>query len=114
MYELVGAAVVGLVLGVALGIVSAVLARRRAQRSILPPKPVEVRPALVERVEQVFDTEVFTAAIVEQVRREKSHTVPLRPEQRVKMIQQRLSRAWGDRAYSDAVTHRIESFLKEG
>ena len=62
--------------------------------------------------EQVFDTEVFTAAIVEQVRREKAHPVPLRPEQRRRMIQQRLSRVWGDRAYSAAVLQRIESFLK--
>jgi hypothetical protein len=55
---------------------------------------------------------VFFAALLEQGRREleveqRSRRLRYRPDQSVRAVQQRLSRSWGKRAYSEKVRLRI-------
>jgi hypothetical protein len=55
---------------------------------------------------------VWLAAFLEQARREAEHRLPYREDQRVRAIQQRLSRAWGKRALGVRLRRRIERELR--
>jgi heme exporter protein D len=57
---------------------------------------------------------VWRYAFDEQLRREVIHPLPYRPDQRVRAIQQRLSRSWGKRALSSSMRRRIEEELARG
>lgn len=51
----------------------------------------------------------YLGALLEQVRREQEHTGPSwRADQRVRAIQQRLSRRWGRLAFLAIVRRRVE------
>lgn len=54
---------------------------------------------------------LFFAALLEQGRREVSHGVGYRDDQRVAAVQQRLSRTLGKRAFSPDVRRQIERAL---
>jgi hypothetical protein len=54
---------------------------------------------------------VWLHAFLEQQRREDNHDVPYRGDQRVRAIQQRLARKWGDKALTDKMRRRIEVAL---
>jgi hypothetical protein len=55
---------------------------------------------------------IWLAAFIEQGRREDAHDVSYRHDQRVRAIQQRLSRHWGRRAHGHRVKRRIEEALR--
>lgn len=56
---------------------------------------------------------VYLGALLEQVRRENEHEGPeYRHDQRVRAIQQRLSRRWGRRAFTEKTRARIEKDLQ--
>lgn len=102
--------VVGLLLGVGLMSLRRKLAMRRLQigerRVLVSPMP--------ELEERVFDAEAFAAAINEQHRREAAHPGPrYRLDQRVRAVQQRLSRKWGRAAFTQALRKRIEEALSQ-
>lgn len=100
------------VLGLFSGAGLMVARRRRALRRLqVGEKRITVTP-MPERLEQAFDAETFTAAIVEQLRREAAHPGPrYRHDQRVRAVQQRLSRRWGPAAFTPELRRRIEEAL---
>lgn len=57
---------------------------------------------------------LWLAAFLEQGRREATHEVPYREDQRVRAIQQRLSRHMGKRAHGERVRRRIKEELRRG
>ena len=56
--------------------------------------------------------DALEAALDEQVRREANHTVEYRLDQRIRAIQQRLSRRFGERAFSAEVRAKILARLE--
>lgn len=103
---------VAFLLGAAVWQGSMAMLRRRTLRTLqIGEKRVRVSP-MPEREERVFDAEAFVAAINEQHRREAAHPGPrYRTDQRVRAVQQRLSRKWGGAAFTMALRKRIEEAL---
>lgn len=93
--------------------------RRRVLVPVLPeparaPAPVEDPPAEPVESAEARLRRLLDEALKEQVRREKDHHLPYRPDERVLAVQQRLSRALGQTAMTSEFKQMVQREIALG